>query len=206
MVRGLFQHHQNVLVEGISDYLYLHSLSMLCRAVGLSALSDDVYITPCGGTKNMGHIAALFLGHRVRPVVLLDSDDAGRARQTALLKDLYKDRETAVLPLGEVLGLAECEIEDLVGEQVLLPHLCELLRAEILLTDADRSAGGVVDWIQAAARRLAFELPDGWRPELARRIVVAWSTTAPNDIPGDVLKRAESLFVALGERFTRARL
>lgn len=34
MVRGLFQHRKNVLVEGMSDYLYLHALNLHCHALG----------------------------------------------------------------------------------------------------------------------------------------------------------------------------
>ena len=84
MVRGLFQHRKNVLTEGMADYLYLNTLNLLCRATNRFTLPDDVYITPCGGTKLVGHIASLFLGQKVRPLVLLDGDDAGRARRNAL--------------------------------------------------------------------------------------------------------------------------
>ena len=62
MVRGLFQHRKNVLVEGFSDYLYLHALNLHCKSLGRKCLPEDIYITPCGGTKLVGHIASLFLG------------------------------------------------------------------------------------------------------------------------------------------------
>ncbi len=55
MVRGLFQHKKNVLVEGMSDYLYLHALNLNCHSLGRQGLPDDIYITPCGGTKLVGH-------------------------------------------------------------------------------------------------------------------------------------------------------
>jgi hypothetical protein len=69
MVRGLFQHARNVLVEGMSEYFYLNVLSLLCRASGRAALPEDIYVTPCGGTPMVVKIAALFLGQHVRPVV-----------------------------------------------------------------------------------------------------------------------------------------
>ena len=77
MVRGLFQHRDNVLVEGMSDYYYLHALGAQCSAAGRDGLSDAICITPCGGTKLVGHLASLFLGQRVRPLILLDGDEAG---------------------------------------------------------------------------------------------------------------------------------
>ena len=62
MVRGLFRHKKNVLVEGMSDYLYLHALNLHCHALGRHGLPEDIYVTPCGGTKLVGHLASLFLG------------------------------------------------------------------------------------------------------------------------------------------------
>jgi energy-coupling factor transporter ATP-binding protein EcfA2 len=205
MVRGLFQHKKNVLVEGFSDYLYLHSLALHCRALGRTALPDDVYVTPCGGTKHVGYLASLFLGQKVRPVVLLDSDQAGRERQTALLKELYSGHEKAVLMLAEVLGLQECAMEDLIGEAVLLPVVREVLGHVLSITAADRAAGALVDQIKTSAARQGVTLPDGWKPEVARRIVVAWTTTDPAAMPEDVLDRAENLFHALNERFEPSR-
>ena len=200
MVRGLFQHKKNVLVEGLTDYLYLHGLNLCCHALGRKGLPEDIYITPCGGTKMVGHIASLFLGQQVRPVVLLDGDDAGSARRDALMKELYADYERAVLMLGDVLGKEKCETEDIIGEATILPVLKEVV-GKVSLNQDDRSKGSLVDQIKSAARRHGVELPDGWKLEVARRIVVAWSTTEPKDMPEEILDRAEALFRELTSRF-----
>lgn len=201
MVRGLFQHKKNVLVEGMSDYLYLHALNLHCHATGRTGLPDDIYITPCGGTKMVGHIASLFLGQQVRPVVLLDGDDAGRARRDALMKELYSGHEKAVLMLSDVLGVQECETEDIIGESTLLPHARDVIGRKLQLNQDDRSHGSLVDQIKSAAARHNLDLPDGWKPEVARRIVVDWSTKNPTDIPSDTLDRAATLFTELRDRF-----
>ena len=205
MVRGLFQHKKNVLVEGMSDYLYLHALNLHCHALGRRGLPEDIYITPCGGTKLVGHIASLFLGQEVRPVVLLDGDDAGRARRDALMKELYAGYEKAVLMLSDVLGQEECETEDIIGEGTILPVLKDVVEKKITLNQDDRKKGSLVDQIKSAAERHDVELTDGWKPEVARRIVVAWSTTDPKDMPTDILDRAEALFTELTERFDGTR-
>ena len=201
MVRGLFQHKKNVLVEGMSDYLYLHALNLHCCALERQGLPDDIYITPCGGTKLVGHIASLFLGQNVRPVVLLDGDDAGRARRDALMKELYAGYEKAVLMLSDVLGQEECEIEDIIGEATILPVLKDLVEKKVELNQDDRGKGSLVAQIKSAAERHGVKLPDGWKPEVARRIVVEWSTTNPADMPTEILDRAEALFKELTNRF-----
>ena len=115
MVRGLFQHAKNVLVEGMSEYFYLRVLSLLCRASGRTALPEDIYLTPCGGTPMVAKLAALFLGQDVRPVVLLDGDQAARVQRDDLMRDLYVGHDQQIVMLDAVLGVADCEIEDLVG-------------------------------------------------------------------------------------------
>ena len=84
----------------------------------------------------------------------------------------------------------KCETEDIIGEATILPVLKEVV-----------GKGSLVDQIKSAAMRHGVELPDGWKLEVARRIVVAWSTTEPKDMPEEILNRAEALFRELTSRF-----
>lgn len=201
MVRGLFRHSKNVLVEGMSEYFYLHVLSIMCRASGRDALPDDIYITPCGGTPMVAKIAALFLGQEVRPIILLDGDQAARVQRDNLMKELYVGHDQQVIMLDAVLGIAESEIEDLIGEPIILPVLNDLLPAPLTIIDTDRTKSGVVDHIKSAALRLGTQLPEGWKPEVARRIAARWSVTRPGEISADVLDRAARLFGEINKRF-----
>ena len=75
-------------------------------------------VSPCST-----RLAALLRqGQEVRPLVLLDGDDAGRVRRDALMKELYVGYDSNVLMLDEVLNRTgqEVEIEDILGEEVLL--------------------------------------------------------------------------------------
>ena len=176
MIRGLFQHHSNLLVEGMTDFYYLHALSQHCAGSGRASLPDDVHITPCGGTKYVGHLASLFLGHEVRPVVLLDGDDAGRVRRDALTKALYVDSESDVVMLDEVLKRSgeDVEIEDILGEALVVPALERVLEMAFQLDDADRRAGSLPSQIKAAAKRQGIKLPDGWKALVALDLVSSW--------------------------------
>ena len=89
-------------------------------------MPEDVYIIPCDGTRPVAQLASLFLGQAVRPLVLLDGDDAGRASRSTLMKELYSGIEQGVLMLPVVFHKHNCEIEDLIGEAVLLPTLSEI--------------------------------------------------------------------------------
>ena len=202
MVRGLFQHRKNVLVEGMSDYYYLHALSQQCAVAKRTCLPSDVYLTACGGTKLVGQFASLFLGQEVRPLVLLDGDDAGRIRRDALMKELYAGHDSAVVMLDEVLGRTgeEIEIEDIIGEEILLPAVKAVVGKMVKLTELDRKAGALPSAIKAAAKRLNFDLPDGWKASVAIHLVSEWAESR-TQLPDDVLDQAEALFKSIVERF-----
>lgn len=193
MVVALFRHRRNVLVEGLGDYLYLHALKLLCRAAKRTALPDDFYITPCGGAKYVGHLAALFLGQNTRPLVLLDADDAGRARKAALLKSLYSSEHGMVVTLDEILKRPNCEIEDLIGEELFLPAVSAVLGKKISLSGAD-SALSLPDRVKAAATRDSIALPEGWKSDVAREVATQLSLTAVDKADKKLLDRAEALF------------
>jgi predicted ATPase len=202
MVRGLFQHRRNILVEGMSDYYYLHALSQQCTAAKRASLPPDIYVTACGGTKLVGQFASLFLGQEVRPLVLLDGDDAGRVRRDALMKELYAGHGSAIIMLDEVLGRAgqEVEVEDIIGENIILPAVKAVVGKAIKLTEDDRKAGSLPSAIKAAAKRLGVELPDGWKASVAIHLVSKWAEAGAK-LPDEVLASAEALFKEVSERF-----
>ena len=202
MIRGLFQHRKNVLVEGMSDFYYLRALSQQCSRTGRDSLPDDVYITPCGGTKHVGHFASLFLGHEVRPVVILDGDDAGRARQNALIRELYVGHDSSIVMLDDVLNRPgqEVEIEDILGEGLIVGGLGSVLGSAFQLVDSDRSLGGLASQIESAAMRQELELPKGWKASVALHLVSSWAEQG-TALPDDILDTAALLFSTLNVRF-----
>lgn len=195
MVKGLFRHKKNVLVEGMSDYYYLHALSQQCLRTERFCLPNDIYITPCGGTKLVGHLASLFLGLDVRPIVVLDGDDAGRIRRDALLKELYAGYESAIILLNDVVkrDYNEVEIEDILGEEIIIPVLNILTNKEFILNDTDRAAGGVTKRIKVSALRQSFALQDGWKASVAIKLVSKWAEER-TILPDSILDEASSLF------------
>lgn len=201
MVAALFKHKKNVLVEGMGDFYLLYGLSALCAASKREALADDVYVTPCGGAKVVGPVASLFLGQKVRPLVLLDGDDQGRARKSSLMKELYSGHDSLVLLLADVLGQKECEIEDIVGEGELLPVVNDILGKKLKLDATTAGKRSLPDRIQDAAKAAGADLPEGWKPEAARRLAAKWATADATKVDSAMLDRAAKLFKALNERF-----
>ena len=204
MIGGLFQHRKNVLVEGITDFYYLQALSQQCAKSGRPSLPDDIYIVFCGGTKNVGWIASLFLSEKVRPLVLLDGDEAGRARRNALMKELYADHNSGILMLDDVLNQPgkEVEIEDILGEAFIILGLEAVLGKALQLDEKDRLAGSLPSQIKAAAKRQDIDLPEGWKASVALRLVSSWAEGGTT-LEDEVLDTAALLFSTLNERFEK---
>lgn len=202
MLQGLFQHKRNLLVEGMSDYYYLHALSKQCQRTNREFLPEEIYITPCGGTKLVGYLASLFLGQNVRPLVLFNGNDAKRTRQNALIKDLYSGHDSAILMLDEAINRQgpNIEIEDILGEEIVIGALQILLRKQFTLNDSDCKKGSLTDQIKSAAQRKSIELPNGWKASIANQLVAKW---AEENIvlPDEVLNIASMLFAAVNTRF-----
>jgi hypothetical protein len=59
-----------------------------------------------------------------------------------------------------------------------------------------------VDQIKAAANRLGVQLPDGWKAEVARRLVTQWASK-PDSVAAATLRKASTLFAVIRERFER---
>jgi hypothetical protein len=91
--------------------------------------------------------------------------------------------------------------EDILGENVLLPLVSALVGKKIALTKDDQAKGSLVDQIASAVARAGETLPEGWKPEIVRRLGVEWSVAKPRSIPAGVLDRAKVLFKALTEQF-----
>lgn len=197
MMQTLFTGKRNVLVEGLSDYLYLHGMSLLLRADARKGLPDDVFVTPCGGTKLVGHLAALFIGQGVRPLVVLDDDDAGRTRAAALIKDLYKGEEHSVMLVST--AVPDCpEIEDVVGKDAILGALARM-GIPVRLSADDARVSGLGNQIKAWSARTGTVLPDGWKVDVARKVVTEWSSD-PAGADEEMVDRAGALLDEIQRR------
>jgi hypothetical protein len=122
------------------------------------------------------------------------------------MKELYVGQTAAVLMLDDALGKPgiETEIEDILGEETLLPAVSAVVGKAVKLTPADRVAGSLPGQIKSWAQRRSVELPDGWKASTAMHLVSEWAEQAIQ-LPDDVLDRAACLFSTINERFRQMR-
>ena len=121
MAQSLFYSNRQVIVEGITDYMYLKAASDILASLGRRHLDGRIVISPAGGTKNMMQLASLLLANNVRTATLLDGDEAGRLAFKRL-KDL-KELSPDIVIIDEFTGKEKSEIEDMFDEPLFMEAL-----------------------------------------------------------------------------------
>jgi hypothetical protein len=116
----LFVGHSNLIVEGVTDFWILSSVSAYLDAGGTAALPEELTITPAGGAGKVPYMAALLASEELKVLVLLDDDNAGHDARTDLVKNKLL-RDSAVMFVTEGFDdpkPVEADIEDLIDPAV----------------------------------------------------------------------------------------
>ncbi len=110
IVQSLFIGNRNVVVEGISDFIYLSLLSDHLKSLGKTSLPDDCRVLPAGGATNIPTFIAL-LGGKLDFVVLVDGGADQQKIATAIAKG--KLDAAQIVSLDAFTDVPKPDIEDL---------------------------------------------------------------------------------------------
>jgi predicted ATP-dependent endonuclease of OLD family len=82
IAQNLFISKKNLLVEGVSDLIYLQYMSAIIESAGKAGLPHDITIVPTGGLEKVATFISLLRGNELQIVCLLDSytDPKGKAK------------------------------------------------------------------------------------------------------------------------------
>lgn len=72
-IAHLFISKNNLIVEGISDFIYLTHMSSLLQENGKEGLNDNITIIPVGGADKVSAFISLMRGNKLKIVCLLDT-------------------------------------------------------------------------------------------------------------------------------------
>jgi predicted ATPase len=113
MSQSLFVGPFNLVVEGVTDFWFLSTISSILRETGRPSLDERIVITPSGGASKAAYVGTMLQGQHLNVVVLLDSDPEGNRVADGLIKKwIMKDRH--VLNVGSAVARkTNTTIEDL---------------------------------------------------------------------------------------------
>jgi len=82
IAQNLFISKKNLLVEGVSDLIYLQYMSAILESAGKTGLPHDITVVPTGGLEKVATFISLLRSNDLQIVCLLDSftDPKGKAK------------------------------------------------------------------------------------------------------------------------------
>jgi predicted ATP-dependent endonuclease of OLD family len=114
VAQNLFISKNNLIVEGVSDLIYLTVISDLLKAEGRIGLDEEITIVPVGGLEKVTTFISLLGANKLKIVCLLDSfnDPKGKAKLEDLVKgNIIKDKNVKFF--DEFVTADKADIEDL---------------------------------------------------------------------------------------------
>lgn len=193
----LFIGPNSLVVEGVSDLLYIQTVSGTLHAAGREGLSPEWTITPVGGSGKVPTFVALIGAQSgMNTAVLIDYEK----KHGQKVENLYREKllkKSQVLTFADFTETSEADIEDLFGVDFYL----ELVNAEFGTTFGDD------DLPQTSQRIITrFEehlenepLPDGATFNHYRPARYLSENTGTIQIPDHALDRFELAFRALNK-------
>jgi hypothetical protein len=169
---ALLQGCANVIVEGASDQLYLSTIKILLIALKQIHPQRELLFLPGGGAKGVAALVPIFTAKDEDPPhVVLDSDVQGIAFAKKLREGpIYVGPFSALIQnVGDLVNVANAEIEDLIPRNVLVDVAGRIYRGDIDFEDAVVD-GPMVPQIEAYAASNGISLELGWKVDLARAV------------------------------------
>ena len=133
--QSLFIGPNCLVVEGVSDLLYIQTLSAVLQKQGQRGLSADWTITPVGGASNVPTFVAL-IGAQTKLNVAVLIDFQKKDQQT--IANLYKGKilkKKQVLTFADFTGGTEADIEDMFATEFYLGLMNGEFEVSVSVTD-----------------------------------------------------------------------
>lgn len=132
LAQALFVGPDNLIVEGVTDYWIISSISDYLRNMGQSALPPGLTLTPAGGAQKVAYMVALLSSERLGVMVLFDDEGHARLAKDDLVKQkLIRDENVIfVTDAFDPAKPSEADVED-----VLDPAVYDALVAECYIDE-----------------------------------------------------------------------
>jgi predicted ATP-dependent endonuclease of OLD family len=132
IAQNLFIGRRNILLEGVSDYIYLTTMSGHLSQQGGKSLPTDARLIPAGGAGNIPTFLAL-LGVQLDAVVLIDGNTSQQKIDNTIAAGRLK--QTHVVKLDQFVAVPGADIEDLFEPKEYLDLYNKTFGKSLKLTD-----------------------------------------------------------------------
>jgi predicted ATPase len=186
-----------VIVEGISDQVYLSAIKSILIGLGKITPNREVIFPPAGGAKGVSVVASILTGRdEALPMVLVDSDTIGNTMAKNLVSSLYANAKERVLSIAMFTDFDGAEIEDLIPPEIVAQVVDRWQRgSENAFAEFHKEGAPIISQIEkwALDNNILLVAP-AWKVELAKRVKQALLSRDANKIDTKYLENWEKLF------------
>ena len=144
----LFIGPNNLVVEGVSDLLYIQTISTLLQEKGEQGLSSDWTITPVGGADKVPTFVALIGAQRhTKVAVLIDYQKKDQQSIQNLYKRKLLQQENVITYADFAIG-EEADIEDMFDPRFYLKLVNRELNTKLKMNDLPKGPPRIVKRIE----------------------------------------------------------
>jgi predicted ATP-dependent endonuclease of OLD family len=204
LAQSLFVGPNNLVVEGVTDYWIISSVSDYLRDRGKTALHNKLTITPAGGAQKVSYMVALLTSQHLNVIVLLDTESAAKKTSEELIKSrLIRDQNVVFVNEGFATSApAEADIEDLID-----PKIYEALVRESYAKELAGKSLSLNPAIPRIAKRFESAFLDigvEFHKTRPSRLLLAKMGSEPSDIVTEKTSTLfEALFSTINKRFEK---
>jgi predicted ATP-dependent endonuclease of OLD family len=201
MSQSLFVGRYNLVVEGITDFWILSTISQIFKDSQRLHINEGIVISPAGGAQKAALLAAMLSGQKLKVGVLLDSDIEGRNVRNDLVKSRIA-KENNVIFISDATGdpEKEMELEDLMPIDIYMRVVNETYLKELgtnpLSISIKKTALPIRRSLEEefAKRGLVFS-----KFRVARRLMEDLPRIPFSQLPADFVGRVEKLFALINK-------
>ena len=192
----LFIGPNSLIVEGVSDLLYIQTMSALLQRRGYSGLNSEWIVTPVGGSDKIPTFVSL-IGAQGRMNVAVLMDIQNRDRQK--IENLYKKKllkKRKIITYANYVEDDEADIEDMFDERFYIKLVNQEYKFSISLSDFRKSCPRILRRIDEYFKR---HLPNtvGFNHYRPARYFSDNITSLEKEICEDTLCRFQKVFDSL---------
>lgn len=196
IAQNLFISKNNLLVEGVSDLVYLNFMSNLLLNEGRTSLDDKITIVPTGGADKISTFISLLRGSKLNTICLLDSTSKDGMQK---LNDLVKQKiiqQSKIKTFDEFTTYKKADIEDLFEKSEYLELFNEAFSEYSDLKESDLN-DKIDNIIIQLNQKLGIDRFNHYRP--AYKLIEKGKTK--DFFKEETLDRFENLFKTINKNF-----
>ncbi len=200
----IYQGLKQLLVEGDTDFNYIKTINSILLKLNKTTLDKDLVIVPCKSASKIEMYARLFIDLENIPVVLLDSDESGQKAYEILTESLFMENKKNILLLGQFLKRKEkCEIEDLIGKELLVKCLNRNNLVSPLVSESEIEDGAFNDSLIKYCSKNEIKLVPNWKYKLSIKFKKDFLKKDKESILKEILEEKIDIFENLIQKINQ---